>query len=69
MYRRPRCPVNDKAEANRSHSRRKRVNKVEGLNIYMIGSRWTEKRVSDKKILPGGYRKLVRVDNQCLCQH
>ena len=43
MYRRPACPVNDKREANRFHTRRKRGNRVEEIGSFTTGGRWTEK--------------------------
>ena len=68
MYRRPACPVNDKAEANRSDTQRKRGNNVEEVSSFTTRGRLTEKRVCWMKIVLEGYRKLVRVDNQCLFQ-
>ena len=68
MHRRPGCPVNDKAEANRSHSRRKRATKMEDVSSFMIRSRWKDKRVCCIKILPER-GKFHHVDNQSLFQH
>ena len=67
VYRRPACPVNDKAEANRSHTQRKRGNSVEEVSSFTTGSRCREICVCFVKNHSGHY-KLVRVDNQSLFQ-
>ena len=67
MYRRPACPVNDKREANRFHTRRKRGNRMEEVSSFTTGGRWTEKRACFKENL-SGHNKLFRVDNQSLFQ-
>ena len=67
MYRRPACPVNDKREAHRFHTRRNRGNRVEEVGSFTKGGRWTEKRACFIENL-SGHNKEVRVDNQSLFQ-
>ena len=65
MYRRPACPVNDKREAYRFHTRRNRGNRVEEVSSFTTGGRWTEERACFIENL-SGHNKLVRVDNRSL---
>ena len=67
MYQRPACPVNDRREAHRFHTRRKRENGAEEVSSFTTGGRWTEKRACFIENL-SGHNKQVRVDNQSLFQ-
>ena len=68
--RRPACPVNEKADANHSQTRRKRWNHVEEVRSFMKRSPWTEKGFFFYLINTfAGHNKRVQVDDRSLFQH